>query len=591
VSSNNVYSINYLKNSIYLTATTTTGGFDNPGGANPTLYLFRENMTPAYSTFLNSNYRGINNMTASPTYGMDDASYPTANIPVGNGYLCWFRGNRASAAYATETTTSYIPQAATLSTGGTLNQGQIIVKDWFTPSSSTLSYTAASPASIQGYNLVGNPYASSIDWETFQSSSSTTGIYGNAIGPAIWVLDPVSHNYGAYVKGSGGIGTNNASNVISSGQGFFVVAGSTSASLIFNESAKTSSQPSGMALLMGTPADQTANSQYLRLQLAMDSVNTDDILVRFNSSATPNFDPAVDAAYKTGFGPVSLSSLSSDKIPLAINTLPLPKTTQSIGLTITANADGVYYLTMKQLTGIPELYDIWLMDRYKKDSLDMRHNHTYAFKIAKSDTNSYGSNRFALVIRQNPAYAYHLLSFTAAKIDIPNTKRVQINWTAENEQNYTHFTVERSVDAGKTFQEIGGVAASAQGAYGLQDNDPANQNLYRLKSEDINGAVTYSFIIPVGYSALSGSLAENNINVYPNPATSNINLSITNVTNKKDAYNIAVTDGSGIVVKQAITEETQWQTSIANLIPGTYFIKVIDNNTQAIIGNSKFIKL
>jgi len=220
-SGNNVFSINYLKNSIYLTSTSASGGMDNTVAANPTLYLYRENLTPQYTTFLNSNFRGINNINSAPVYSMDDAANPSINIPVGNGYLCFFRGNRASTTFAAETVTSYVPQSATLSTSGTLNQGQIAVKNWFTPSVSTLSYTATSPVAVRGYNLAGNPYACAIDWETFQTGSTTTGIYGNSVGTAIYVLDPVSHNYGAYIKGNAGVGTNNASNIIVSGQGFF----------------------------------------------------------------------------------------------------------------------------------------------------------------------------------------------------------------------------------------------------------------------------------------------------------------------------------------------------------------------------------
>ena len=89
------------------------------------------------------------------------------------------------------------------------------------------------------------------------------------------------------------------------------------------------------------------------------------------------------------------------------------------------------------------------MDKYKGDSLDMRQNITYRFNIYKTDSTSFGSKRFTLVIRQNPAYAYRLLDFTAAKLR--EVRKVQITWNTVNEGNYTNFTVERSVDNGKTF--------------------------------------------------------------------------------------------------------------------------------------------
>ncbi|HTD40811.1 MAG TPA: T9SS type A sorting domain-containing protein, partial [Mucilaginibacter sp.] len=593
VSGNNVYSINYLKNSIFLTATSTSGGFDNISAANPTLYLYRENMTPLYTTFLNSNFKGINNINLSPTYSMDDASNPSINIPVGNGYLCFFRGNRTSTTFAAETVPSYVPQTVTLSTSGTLNQGQITVKDWFTPASSTLSYTPASPAAVKGYNLVGNPYASSIDWENFQSTTSTTGIYGTSVGTTIYMLDPVSKNFGAYVKGGGGIGTNNASNIISSGQGFFVVTTCSCATLIFNEGAKTNTQVVSPKLLMGKPADQVVNNQYLRLQLAKDSVNTDDILLRFTANSSTAYVPDQDAPYKLGYGAVSLSSLSSDHISLAIKVQSLPKTSETISLTVNAKANGIYTLNMKNIVDIPPLFDIWLMDAYKMDSLDMRHNTTYAFNLYKADTNSYGSHRFSLVIRQNPAWALHLLDFTAAKL----AGGTQIVWKTENEENYTNFTVERSTDNGKTFDVLGGTISSAQGTYSFLDKNPLiAADGYRLKLEDMNGTISYSKVVILMYSNLSNNITNNNISLYPNPAGSTINLSIDQIkvvssNANATSYDLNIINNNGSIVKTVISSPALSQVNISNLLPGTYIVQVVNSNGKSLVGKSKFVKL
>ena len=595
VGTNNVYSINYLKNSIYLTGTSTSGGLDNTVAANPTLYLYRENMTPLYTTFLNSNFRGINNINSSPTYSMDDATYTSINISVGNGYLCFFRGDRSVKTFAQETVTSYVPQSVTLSTSGTLNQGQIAVRDWFTPAVNTLSFTFSSPVATRGFNLVGNPYACAIDWETFQTTTTTSGIYGTSVGTSIYVLDPVSHNYGVYMKGNAGVGTNHASNIITSGQGFFIVTSAATAQLIFNESAKTNTQVTSPQLLFAKKTDALAINKYVRLQMIMDSVNTDDILIRFNDTLKDQqYAEAIDAVYKTGQGKVSLSSFSSDNMALAINTVPFPKQTQEIiHLNTIANTDGVYSLKMADMIGIPELFDIWLIDNYKKDSLDIRHNSTYAFNVYKSDTNSFGAKRFSLIFRQNPAYAYRLLSFSAVKADgtSATTRQVQLNWTTENEADYTSFTVERSTDGGKTYAVVGSATASGQGNYGLTDKTPGDNNLYRLQSEDLNGNITYSNIVPIAYTNTSNTLVQNNINVYPNPAKSIINLTITNGASSGDTFSILISNSSGIVVKQASSQQTNWQGSVGDLLPGTYIIKVLSAKEQKIIGSAKFVKL
>jgi DUF2075 family protein len=232
------------------------------------------------------------------------------------------------------------------------------------------------------------------------------------------------------------------------------------------------------------------------------------------------------------------------------------------------------------------------MDAFKKDSLDMRHNTTYTFNVLKSDSNTFGSKRFSLVIRQNPAYAYHLLDFAATKVTSSTDKEVQVTWKAENEQNYTHFTVERSIDSAKTFEVIGGIQASAQATYSLLDKAPiVGQNLYRLKQEDINDNISYSKVVPIAYADLSNSLAKNTINVYPNPAKNTINLAISADVNKAASYNILITNSSGLIIKQATSAQPEWQGSINDLLPGTYLIKVINHKDNSFVGNAKFVKM
>ena len=161
--------------------------------------------------------------------------------------------------------------------------------------------------------------------------------------------------------------------------------------------------------------------------------------------------------------------MTSDSVKVAINDMPFPKQQgQAIKLNVNMTADGVYAINMTQILSIPKLYNIWLMDAYRKDSLDMRANQTYKFDVKISDTNSFGSNRFTLVIRQNPALAVHLLSFAATKL----SSNAQVVWNTENEENYTNFTVERSSDGGVTFTQLGALTSSAQGTYSYLDKNP-----------------------------------------------------------------------------------------------------------------------
>lgn len=239
----------------------------------------------------------------------------------------------------------------------------------------------------------------------------------------------------------------------------------------------------------GTPASNSA-SGYLRLQLAKDSISTDDILINFKPGTSTAYIVNEDSRYFPGNGAVSLASLSSDNIALAINVLPLPQQSISIGLQVNARQDGVYKLNMKAMS-LPAMYKAFLFDKYKKDSLDMSLGQPYIFNLVKTDTNSYGSGRFSLVVRQNAAPA-QLLDFSAVKA----TNSVRLTWKTAYESNTTFFTIERSTDSGETFSGIAGLTSTDVGTYSFLDimlkGKPAQ---YRLKMQDAAGTVTYSKVI------------------------------------------------------------------------------------------------
>jgi hypothetical protein len=243
-----------------------------------------------------------------------------------------------------------------------------------------------------------------------------------------------------------------------------------------------------------TTAISAAITASFRIKLAKDSVNTDNTLVNFSTAAKTIYVPNEDAPYFAGFGLVSLASLSSNNIPLAVNALPLPAKSLSIDLKVGAKSDGIYKLTMTTIKALPVLFDIWLMDNYKKDSLDFRNNPSYNFNLYVADTNSYASKRFSIVIRQNKGLAVHLSNFTAVKAD----GGVRATWVTENEFNYTIFSIERSADYGTTFSSLTTLTSAAGGTYTFLDKAPASGSyIYRLKLTDLNGTVAYSTAVAV----------------------------------------------------------------------------------------------
>ncbi|GAC1308265.1 MAG: hypothetical protein NVSMB24_21630 [Mucilaginibacter sp.] len=620
--SNKVYDLHYLQyGGMYLTGLGgTASGFDKAGS--PTIYLFREDQAPNNSAFSAGNFPGISKINNTNKYDYNVNGGSTIyNLPVGNGMMVFFRGNRNAGNVYQETYTTFVSApTVTLNTAGTLNAGQVVFHDWYKPSSANLGWSnATANSSVRGFNLVGNPYASSIDWDTYTNTNNGTGIYASAnVSNFVYEFNVLNHNYDTYQKGTGGNGakTGNATHIIVSGQGFYVLAAVDSTEqLIFNESAKINAQNTGLNLYMSTRANMSALAApapepHLSLKLLKDSVNTDNIYIGLTSAASAKYVFNEDAPYKPGGGQVSLASLSSDNLPLTINKMPFPKLKgDTIPIRVGVNATGTYTFNMAETSSMPAIYEVWLMDAFTKDSLDMRQNSIYSFNVNLSDATTFGSARFKVIIRENPALAIHLLSFTGTKA----ITGAQINWTTENEQNYTNFTVERSTDKGLTFTALGNVASSSQGTYGFLDANPLlGVDMYRLKITDLNGTITYSNVVSLSYTS-SPIVINNPLQVYPNPVANTLNLTITpnsSTTSVASAvsaglassggvaqvpqleeYSVTIVNNSGVVLKRAVSNKATWQADVSNFMPGSYVIQVVSKSGKGVMGQCVFIKL
>lgn len=168
----------------------------------------------------------------------------------------------------------------------------------------------------------------------------------------------------------------------------------------------------------------------------------------------------------------------------------------------------------------------------------------------------------------NTATPVTLMSFDAHKKD--NT--ALLVWATATEQDNKGFDVERSND-GRSWSALGFVASQSETGnsalkldYNYTDNNPLNgKNYYRLKQTDHNGVYTYSEVKMVSIDKVT------TVNIYPNPATSIVNLS--GLTGNES---ICVYNASGRVVKQFKAEQELVQVSLDNLEPGMYYINITD---------------
>ena len=347
--------------------------------------------------------------------------------------------------------------------------------------------------------------------------------------------------------------------------------------------------------------------------MVLDAFNSDDIAIGFYPGATMQYNNQLDSRYMPGIDALEgLSSLSSDNVQLSVNIMPLPALTPLIiRLDVEAAGSNSFTLERTQLDSIPQIFDIWLMDKYAKDSVNLRTTNSYPFSINKNDTTTFGANRFTVVIRQSQALTFRLTGFNGRKETIGN----ELTWTTQNEQNNTGFLVERSIDEGATFFALDSLSSNGSGLYNFLDKSPLDgANLYRLKTTDMNGTVTWSNIVTIDSRKAAAAQVGNAVNIYPNPSNGFITLVINSAggdvlsdshlqlstvqqsftaskPNNALTYDIKIVNIRGVTVRSAISSSATWQDNVSNLVPGTYFIQVISKRDNKVVGKSTFVKL
>jgi predicted outer membrane repeat protein len=173
-----------------------------------------------------------------------------------------------------------------------------------------------------------------------------------------------------------------------------------------------------------------------------------------------------------------------------------------------------------------------------------------------------------------------LTSFSGVKTPAGNL----LSWTASNAVNFAHFELQRST-SGSSFATLATVAVNASGSYSYTDAGAIGTNYYRLAMVDLDGSITYSKTVAIVGDGSSFAVAR----IYPNPATSLLNIALYTPATVSVTYTI--TDISGRVMGKevhAASAATTQQISVSNLARGTYLITVDANGTKS---TSKFTKL
>jgi trimeric autotransporter adhesin len=181
--------------------------------------------------------------------------------------------------------------------------------------------------------------------------------------------------------------------------------------------------------------------------------------------------------------------------------------------------------------------------------------------FALATTTLYG--REVWVINNFVVVPLKFISFSAQKC---SNNQVCLHWKTANEQNVSHFEIERSTD-GILFSKIATKPANnfTNNTYTATDDIntiQTKQLYYRIKQVDVNGKTTTSTIQLI-------KLQHNEqITIYPNPVADEINI-----TNWSKVQQVQLVDVMGKIVKQwqAITSSSL---KVNEITAGVYFVKM-----------------
>ena len=176
----------------------------------------------------------VSNQNISENQGTSDSWLPSGNYGNGTGYdlyvwnestNCWIYKSNTTATVNWNTVhpgADFVPGRGYLYSVQALNPTKVFSGNL---NNGSVSYglTSAGPnTNLAGFNLVGNPYPSTIDWGA-ASGWSRSCLVNSAGGYDMWIWSPAANNYGVYNSNDGdGIGTNSATRYIAPMQGFFV---------------------------------------------------------------------------------------------------------------------------------------------------------------------------------------------------------------------------------------------------------------------------------------------------------------------------------------------------------------------------------
>ena len=454
------------------------------------------------------------------------------------------------------------------------------------------------PLSSSIYTVVGNPYASSIDFGSLISNPANSAV----IKDQFYLWNSKYGTYGAYVlvthDGTNGykatpspisgvaVQDNNNYRYIPSGSGFFVspATGVSSGNVIIREQDKVSNTPPVSPFRVVPNATDLRQLVVNLNQKKSDSTSmlADGFRAKFSADYEGNEEDN-SAAKPSNFN--ENLGLIRNGITHIIEAHDEVKKTDTLQLRMWNMTYRSYELQLMgdNFTSAPGI-KAWLEDSYlgSKQAVDLSGSVTTVGFDVNKDSGSWKSTRFRIVF-ENTASALPV-TITKVSASVKNGG-AEVNWTVSNEVNVKGYTVEKSAD-GRTFTTVGTQQAAKNNPqaaltnYSGYDATPkGGDNYYRIRIEGNDGKVSYSQIVKATIGNAGTGIQ---ITLYPNPVRDGkANLILTNLT--KGAYLVSVYTASGqtlyekkVTIAQAGATQSEQLLLGNGIAQGSYQLRVSD---------------
>ncbi len=285
----------------------------------------------------------------------------TEALTNGKGFRILVRGDRT---ISLDGTGSVTPTNTTLSVTGT-----------YPANSVSIATTKTNSNTNSGFNLVGNPYPATIDWNTVTKGTDISSTYTT--------YNPSS---GAFVAWNGTTG--DASRYIASSQAFFVQQTGTTGGITIAEANKATNAAGNYF--------RNKLTDHLKVSMTYDSANYDAAFIHFRADAQNDFDNYDGLKFQnTG---VNIASVGTDGKRYNINSLASLTKTTEMPLSVLGSVLTNFELKFEDVESFKN-HELYLIDNYLNKMLLMSNGFTYPIALS-TDSASVKDGRFKIVFVQ-----------------------------------------------------------------------------------------------------------------------------------------------------------------------------------------------